>query len=489
MRTPRELIVMYWDRVWNNGELELVREICGDPITRHDASTVIKLSHDEQIERIRYRRTQSEPYFTHEVVLADDTFVCSVWNAHTRKGTPIQRCGIEVFQAENGRLTHCWNSPYISGRWGREGDPAVPANLKAPEILDSLEQISPEWLQRLFAHSGTEVPLVTIARNEQIGQGTVCSTAKVNIAYNIPSPAPQTVFAKFHPASPHLGAKAVRFGYFPREVAAYNLLSSDPPVQIPRVYLAQTNKEGTKLNLVLEDLSHRCRLGNQLDGCNTAEAAAVVEQLARLHRRFLNSKELNQITWGVEQCFDKSHLETSYSSGATICHDRFANQLGKAEFSIIDEFGPLVGSWWDRKSDFRTLLHGDPRVDNILFEMGAGGNPSAYLVDWQLARIGDPQIDVAYFLTGSLSAQDRRTCERDLVKRHAALVREIEPCYTDEIAMHSYRLNTVAGLLYTVGAANKLPENPSIAALLLALVKRNCTAVEDWGSLNGLRSR
>lgn len=29
------------------------------------------------------------------------------------------RGGIEVFQIEDGRLAHCWNTPYGQGHWGQ----------------------------------------------------------------------------------------------------------------------------------------------------------------------------------------------------------------------------------------------------------------------------------------------------------------------------------------------------------------------------------
>ena len=29
-RTPRELIEIYWDRIYNAGEVELVREVCAE---------------------------------------------------------------------------------------------------------------------------------------------------------------------------------------------------------------------------------------------------------------------------------------------------------------------------------------------------------------------------------------------------------------------------------------------------------------------------
>ena len=65
-RTPKELIEMYWDRVWNNREVELIREICADPIIRHDTQSTVSLSHEEQIARVREAGEAAEPYFTHE---------------------------------------------------------------------------------------------------------------------------------------------------------------------------------------------------------------------------------------------------------------------------------------------------------------------------------------------------------------------------------------------------------------------------------------
>lgn len=48
----RELITLYWVEVWNEGHVELIREICGDPIPRHTAGPIERLSHDQQIARV-----------------------------------------------------------------------------------------------------------------------------------------------------------------------------------------------------------------------------------------------------------------------------------------------------------------------------------------------------------------------------------------------------------------------------------------------------
>jgi hypothetical protein len=111
------LLERYWDEVNNQGKLELVRELCGDPITRHDPGSVTTLSHDEQIERIRVGIDQLGVQIDRVITHADETSVTSVWNLTMTKHDDKKMCGIEVFKVENGRLTHCWNTPYTEGDW------------------------------------------------------------------------------------------------------------------------------------------------------------------------------------------------------------------------------------------------------------------------------------------------------------------------------------------------------------------------------------
>ncbi len=49
---------------------------------------------------------------------ADDTYVTSIWEITSEKDENINLCGIEVFKVEEGKLAHCWNTPYGNGKWG-----------------------------------------------------------------------------------------------------------------------------------------------------------------------------------------------------------------------------------------------------------------------------------------------------------------------------------------------------------------------------------
>jgi len=113
------LLERYWDEVNNEGKLEHIRELCADPIVRHDPDgKVTKLSHDEQIERVRGGIEQMGVVIERVITHADETWVTSVWNMTATKHDDLAMCGIEVFQVENGRLSHCWNTPYGQGHWG-----------------------------------------------------------------------------------------------------------------------------------------------------------------------------------------------------------------------------------------------------------------------------------------------------------------------------------------------------------------------------------
>lgn len=116
--TPHDLINLYWEEVWNQGRVELIREICGDPMIRHEPGKILTLSHEAQIERVRKVVSDIMPHFTHRILIADEEHVCSVWNMTSRSEKIPYMSGIEVFRAQAGRLTECWNPPYGFSPWG-----------------------------------------------------------------------------------------------------------------------------------------------------------------------------------------------------------------------------------------------------------------------------------------------------------------------------------------------------------------------------------
>jgi aminoglycoside phosphotransferase (APT) family kinase protein len=206
-----------------------------------------------------------------------------------------------------------------------------------------------------------------------------------------------------------------------------------------------------------------------------------MDELARFHRAYWQSPQVLELDWLSRPKL----LLPAYAKGAAVLRDWLEDRISADAFDVIKGFGGLAEKWLDMVPSHRTLIHGDPRADNILFEETPDGT-RACLIDWQSLGAGDPQYDVAYFLSGSVNVDDRRACEREMVASHAQLIAQADPTYTLAGALESYRRNIVSGLWMTVIAAAYVERNEHNAALLETLVSRNAAAVRDWDGLKAI---
>lgn len=480
-RSPKELIELYWTEVWNNRNAEMIRELCADPIIRHDPGSVTALSLEDQIARVRQQSERAEPFFTHEVLCADDTHVTSVWNMHTRKGERVDLCGIEVFKAVDGKFTDCWNSTYVAGRWGVEGDSSVPQDLPEPALIATVDQITPTWIQAMFQHAGVAAPRVSLLATRAIGHGNMSQTIHTQITYNAnAADAVPAVVCKITSDIPLAVESAGANGVYARECAVYDFIGDNPPLAIPRAYWRKVGNEGRAINLVLEDLTARTRPGDQIAGCSVAEARAVGAELARLHAHCWKDARLDTLDWLLDRAGNAAQAAEGFALAADHWQTRFAGRLAPAMLDAISSFVPRMKDAIVAAADGPTLVHGEPRVDNVLFEDTAQG-PRAWLIDWQFSTRGSPMFDLAYFLSGSLSPDDRRACEADLIASHVATIAQVEPAYTLDQARGEYAAALPVALQYTVGAALVMPGTDHNDALLMALAERNVAALKDWG--------
>ncbi|MEH3048182.1 oxidoreductase family protein [Sphingomonas adhaesiva] len=615
--SPTDLIRTYWEQVWNQRRAGLIARVCHDPIVRHDPSCVSALSVAEQIARVEQQSETLNPRFTHEVLLGDDRFVCSVWNMTTTKGERVDLSGIEVFEASEGRFSDCWNTPYTKGfwarvgddrdilhprtavggsggggdpaalvrgffaalgtadrtalqtivgdgvtryrtaevatatvsdllddplagrggtvtfdalfaqddlacavwnlhptdpdapvtsgidvfraadgrlvewwspprtrgAWGREGDGAVATDLPPPALLDTVDAIDGDWLQAVFQHAGVDLPRISMVRATPIGHGNVSDTVRIAIGYNKPVvDEPTSVVCKFHSPHPAVRDLVAAIAPYRAEVEAYRLFGATPPLRTARAWHAAVSEDGFAANLVLEDLGAFCTPGDQIAGCSTEDAAAVVHELARLHAHFWNAPELARWPWIAANRVGDAPAPDFYARGVAVFEDRYAGDMGEADMAVIRAFAPLHAAWKARDHGPATLIHADPRVDNVMFDR-RGDAPVAHLIDWQMVSRGAPAIDLAYFLTGSLSVADRRACERALIADHAAAIATVAPDYTIERAEAAYRIAVPGGLAATIGAAAVMPDTPHNRALLVMLAQRNVAALRDWDTI------
>ena len=273
-----------------------------------------------------------------------------------------------------------------------------------PELLASIDQVDGPWLASVFAAAGMDVPAIRNVRLEPLGAGNTGTTVKATIEYRAHSPAvgtaPGSVVCKFHPDD-RVKIEAIKSaGVFLTETNVQQLLADHCEAAIPECYFVAVADDGSQFNMVCEDLSETCELGDQINGCSVTEARAAILELAKLHRQFWNEPALNDLEWiRPRMPLPENALE---QLDAWLGH-----LLTEEQHEVVKRATPQVYDWLALEPDNRTLIHVDCRVDNLLFDHSNAESPQAYLIDFALVSIGDAVADVAYFLNSSLSPEDR----------------------------------------------------------------------------------
>lgn len=353
-------------------------------------------------------------------------------------------------------------------------------------MLERLEDISPEWLENVLAESGISDAPVAGIELQAIGAGNASDTQRILISYDGETlGAPASLICKFHPSQEQERMSAAALGTFAREIGSYSVINEDKTCRIPKPYLLAHDKG--HLNLVIEDLSQTARAGNQITGCDATDAEAVTLQMAGLHGAFACLRESNIPPWLMRMSTMGDLFTEAIMAGAALAPDRFGDVLSAQQYSTITQCGQLTAAWYELPWQHLTLTHGDLRVDNVLFQE-RGRNLDAVLIDWQMTGLRNPMYDLAYFLSSSLSVEDRRQHEQRLLALYLEALEERLPGYSEEQAMGDYRLSMIASLTTNLLATVALPRTPTANNLILTLLKRGAAATEDWDSLAAIRS-
>lgn len=358
-------------------------------------------------------------------------------------------------------------------------------NSPAPVYLDLVTDIDGAWIQSVLRHAGIDVQVAAI-RTEPIGAGNVSDTVRVEIDYVTGSPVgPPAVVVKLRPSDRDVHAHGLRSGAYHREIGAYRDIGAREACRIPQCFWV--NGDETTINLVMEDLSTTTVPGDQVAGCGPVEAEAVVTELAHLHSRFFPLTEETAPAWMIRLTDVCEYWSDAAENGARAALTRFAGDLPPDFVEAIEEGTALVRQWHNLPHKNLSFTHGDPRVDNVLFET-SGDDVRAVIIDWQVTGLRNPMYDVGYFLSGSVSAEDRRAHEKHLIRRYVEVFAESASGYNEAVATADYQIQLLSGLYITLAAITFLPDNDVVNRLILALLQRNCAAVVDWKSVEALRN-
>ena len=354
------------------------------------------------------------------------------------------------------------------------------------EIPRTLDQVTPTWLTAALGAGGQ----VQGARVQScdvepmgLGKGISSQMARLTPVYESPKPAtaPATMIVKLPPQDANDRETASRLNLFEIENRFYAELAPEAGVRVPECFYNDMNRTAQEHVLLLEDLTSS-QPGDDVAGSSLEQAEMVVEHLAAMHAAWWDEPRLHELDW-MKSWRDPAEAE-------------LIQELYERSWPVVEEFGFEIpdtvrdigrrlaphsaGIHRELSESPSTIVHGDVRLDNLLFGLTPDAPPLT-IIDWQIVgRLRGP-YDVATFLVSSLEPNVRSERELRLLDGYYDTLcnRGVEG-YDRAACVRDYKLAMLSWFsrVIFVGASYDLG-NERGHALIQGLLDRVAVAVVD----------
>ena len=314
--------------------------------------------------------------------------------------------------------------------------------------------LDPERITAALRTGGSlaaDVSVVDVS-STQVGTGQMASCVRLDLTFDGATDAPSSVVAKI-PAADQASRRAGSAGAYETEVRFYEQLAPRVSIRTPQCFFAELGPEPGDFLLLLEDLAP-AEQGDQLEGCSPAHAELAVVEAANLHAPTFGETDLrDRHAWlvrGMVGTGAKGMGAIMQSLVPAFC-ERYDGRIDADVVALGERLVPKLEAYSASEGP-RSVIHGDYRLDNLLFGTPEGGPPVA-VVDWQTHLWGDPIADVSYFIGAGLVPEDRRANERSLVESYRQAMGAQGATIDADTCWERYRLHAISGWHMAVFAA------------------------------------
>lgn len=342
-------------------------------------------------------------------------------------------------------------------------------------IPATIEDVTPKWLSQAL---GEPVDRLEIA---DIGSGVGLAST----VYRASIDGDRSVIVKLIATeeTAHFTSSMLRM--YAREVLFYRELADICPVKVPSCSYSDLNEAEDGFVLIIEDMGD-LRPGDQVGTMPTADVEAAIDGLAAWHShwwrdadRFAGSGAAVPINGPIYPAV----LPVVFGPGL----EKLSTEL------VLDPAVLQIGSRWEPSllemldglhSGPTTLLHGDWRGDNMMFDPDG----ALAMVDFQLTGVGTAAYDLAYFVTQSIEPEQASQNERAWFDRWTnGLVSAGIPEADIETLWDQYRLAAAFCLVYpVVSCGNVDMSNERERALVTKMIDRFTRAANELDLLDVL---
>ena len=352
-------------------------------------------------------------------------------------------------------------------------------------IPGSPDDVTADWLSNVLSTAGTKVEVAT-ADVTPVGTGQTGATYRVAVTYRSGGEGlPATFVVKLPSQDAEVRARAA-FGYR-AEHAFYTDVADSVQIPMPRCFHCGIASDGADFVLLLSDMAPAVQ-GDQIAGCGAEDAELAVRALAGLHGpRWCDPAwaDFAGAVMGKPDEASAKGLGEIFSMATGMTLDKLGPHLSDEDRDTLNEVAELMTPWLLLEPDRFSILHGDFRLDNLLFDPA---HTRISVVDWQTLAVGLPARDLAYFTASGLGPELRSQIEKDLVAAYqqellAYGVRDydLDTCWRD------YRLGMLQVPLITAMAVAFVESTERGDEVMLTMIRRSCQAIRELETLELVR--
>jgi Ecdysteroid kinase-like family len=346
------------------------------------------------------------------------------------------------------------------------------------------DHVTPDWLSDVLegtdaASSGS----ITSVSWSPIGTGQVGDSVRFELTHE--SGETSTLAAKFAAEDETSRGTAKMMRLYEKEVRFYNEIAPHLSARVPRTYACEVSDDGGEFVLLFEDLGP-ARGGNQIAGCGIEDAREGVRQASAMHASSWERRDLIGKDWLKTPEPIITQLNAMYPHAQTTFAKRYADVLEPEYMDLCESFAPYFATLGEYSKPPQCLVHGDFRLDNMLFDIKGGAEPIAIL-DWQTVTSGKAMSDIGYFMGTGIGNTLRRAHEDGLLELYLSEMNMRGVTLSRQDIWTDYQIGALTGLATAVFSAAFVERTERGDANFLSMVRGACGLALDHDSLGALK--
>ena len=338
------------------------------------------------------------------------------------------------------------------------------------------DAMTPAWLAEIFRQDGGALRAFTATK---VGTGQMCDSFRIALDWADGVDAPASIIAKCPSHDEASRSIARLIGTYAKEVSWYRELAANSNVPTPQCYFADIAADDVDFLLLLSDLAP-ARPGDQLAGLGFAALQPCIDAAARLHALLWNDARLTTLPWLSRNNLDL--IRTLFPQLYPGFRERYAGRLAPELLDVGAGLVERLDAYLAREPAARTIVHGDLRIDNILF---APGGAECWLLDWQTLGHGSGATDLAYLVGTSIAdpaeraAADRPAFDHWIAALTAAGIAPDRSALWDD-----YRVGALSGYFMAIFASMSVERTARGDEMFAVMAERPARQALALGSLD-----